>query len=355
MPLWVLLCGLLLLLPLPRSANAQDRDDGNQLQTRASQGLEGMAERLKLAWPEVRQFVTGQIGIWYDGPVVCVVARDVTEMRSQLARLGMAAARLNDSIAGLAFPANGVIALNLSAHHNGPMVDDVIRTLRHEYCHLALGRFGRQHGTRLPLWFEEGICQWVQRAGWLPSETSLAVTEGSITMPSLADLDTQIAERDSGTPAAYALAEDAAGFLMSGVPAADRRETMVRFCQQWEQSGDFQATFNEVFGEPLAAFETRWRSHRHKGGLEAWGWFVAHHQVTLMFAACGVLMVLALWMRRRIHRRWLADDAAASARGERDPDDLLLDGSDDDVSDDEWRPSMADPEAAKRAMRGRRW
>ncbi|MGE0430935.1 MAG: hypothetical protein AB7K09_00560 [Planctomycetota bacterium] len=344
--MWML--ALLASFVLPAAvAFANDDDDSNQLETRATIGLNGMAERLKQAYPEVRAFVRARIGLWYDGHVICIIARDLAELRAHFASLGMAGVRVTDTLAGIAFPSRGIIALNLSAHRNGPMVEEVLRTLRHEYCHLAIGQGLRDTELQFPLWFEEGICQWVQSAGWMPNDTALAATEGRIALPSLDDLSERIAARDTDTPAAYALSEDAAGFLMSGVPVEERNVRVQQLCDAWRKGGSFADAFEQVFGEPLAAFETRWRAHRQVGGWESVGWFIAHHQVELMFGGCAVLMLLAVWFRRLARRRWDRQYDAAVKAGLEPPDDA-------DDGDGDWTPSMADPEAAKRALKQQR-
>jgi hypothetical protein len=270
-------------------------------------------------------------------------------MRRILTRLGMPGVRLSEHIAGLAIPSRSLILLNIAPHRDGPVISRTLATFRHEYCHLLMGKYSARAGRQWPSWFEEGVCQWVQQSGYEPSPAVIAARDGRVALPSLAEVSRRIESRNAHTPAAYGFSQNAVGYLMRGIPRDQRAGKIAALGEHFVAAeGDFTAAFEATFGEPLAEFEARWREHASASNtLEAIWMFIVHHHITLLFAGCGLIMVIGLLFHWRARRRFLRQPEPGEPVAVRAPHMHALPGGADRghaPAGEGWNPADVDPE-----------
>jgi len=185
--------------------------------------------------------------------------------------------------AGFTFPGSRTILIRVDA-------GDPERILRHELAHLAL------HDAvpgRVPLWFDEGYA--ALAAGELERldalRLDLAVARGRV--PGFFELDRALRGTESTARTAYALAASAVSMLARRHPTHSLTPLLRRL-----QGGEgFAGAVLATTGSPLGRFELEWQKDvRRRFGIL--GWVMAGG----LWAVLAVLLVLAVWLRRRRDR-----------------------------------------------------
>jgi hypothetical protein len=185
--------------------------------------------------------------------------------------------------AGFALPEGRTILIRADA-------GDPYRTLRHELAHVVLHDAIR---GRVPLWFDEGYAGLA--AGELDRlealRLDLAVASGRV--PGFFELDRALRASESTAQAAYGLAASAVAMLARRHPDRSLAPLLTRLAG----GEDFEAAVLATTGSPLGRFELEWQKDvRRRFGIL--GWAMAGG----LWAAIAVLMLLAVWLRRRRDR-----------------------------------------------------
>jgi hypothetical protein len=197
------------------------------------------------------------------------------------------AAMLHGSVpswgAGFTFPGARTILIRADA-------GDPHRILRHELAHLALHDAIR---ARVPLWFDEGFA--ALAAGELERldalRLDLAVARGRV--PGFFELDRALRGSENTAQAAYALAASAVALLARRHPD----HSLAPLFRRLEAGEGFPAAVLATTGSPLGRFELEWQKDvRKRFGIL--GWVMAGG----LWAVLSVLLVLAVWLRRRRDR-----------------------------------------------------
>lgn len=269
--------------------------------------LSGLKTHLERAFPAVETFVGERLGATYAGPVTVYVATDTRHVGAVFAEIfNLPQPRtIPRGFAGWAVPSRGVIVLNVEAYRHGYIYDEAISTLRHEYGHLVMGQYASEADTVWPKWFEEGVCQWIERSVGQPNRIVEGVRSGTISPPPLAELSDMIAARGDFTQEGYALSESAVRFLMGQRPVEQQAERMRRLAEKLAQHGEFGAAFADVFGESVGSFERRWHAHASPGGVAAVAHFIGSNLTGLLFGGMALIFILALLVRRRRNQKIL--------------------------------------------------
>lgn len=189
----------------------------------------------------------------------------------------------------LAFPASNTIIIRL----NG----DPRQVLAHELAHLAL----HSAVPRVPRWFDEGYAG-VAAGEWNRLEAlqlNWALAVGRI--PTLDDVNADLAGTAGRARAAYALATSAVLLLQRlggergvGPLIAALRET-----------GDFDRALRVTHATNLSTFEQMWRTDLRR----RYGWLTLVGSLGLFWiAVAGGLALATVWRRRRDRARRLALD-----------------------------------------------
>lgn len=193
-----------------------------------------------------------------------------------------------ENVLGYAVPSQRRIVLNLSAVAQRGF--DPVGVLRHELAHLAMGSLLR---VSRPLWFEEGVCQYVESVPLnllLESAGSTSIA----TFSSLDDLSTGLRDENRAGPA-YPESREAIRLLVE----RHGQEAFFAFMGKLELGeGPFEAAFEAAFGETLAAFEGAWLEDQEaRQGSRLMAFFGG--VIWLVPLAIAGLILPLVWLLRR--------------------------------------------------------
>lgn len=192
-----------------------------------------------------------------------------------------------ESVLGYAMPARRRIVLNLSGITERGL--EPVGVLRHELAHLVMGS---QLRVERPLWFEEGIAQYVEGVALNELREGGSPTLG--TFSNLADLEVALRD-DNRAGAAYMESREVIRLIV----ARHSEQEFFALMKRLERGeGPFEHAFEQATGENLQAFEGAWiedqndragsRLARFVGGM--FWWFVL---------GIGALAVPLIWLLRK--------------------------------------------------------
>ncbi|MBK8207665.1 MAG: hypothetical protein IPK87_12890 [Planctomycetes bacterium] len=190
--------------------------------------------------------IHGKTGVADDGPVFLHVVGGA----DSFARIAKAdGVSLNaESVLGYAMPSRRRVVLNLSGIAERSL--DPIGVLRHELAHLVMGS---QLQVERPLWFEEGVAQYIE--GVALNELREAAGSPSLaTFESLDDLSSALREETRSGPA-YAESREVIRLI---VARHGEQEFMALMRALEKGNGPFEAAFEKATGETLQVFEAAW-------------------------------------------------------------------------------------------------
>ena len=163
-----------------------------------------------------------------------------------------------------------------------------LQVLRHELAHIALYDF---IGLIAPRWFEEGYASYAageeRTDGFIATNAALAFR----TMPSLAALDTMLANRrGTDARAGYALALRA----VSDLAALDRQRGLAPLLSAWRERGSFDLAMRRAYAQTADQFERDWQRRTR------WQFaFLALAADSAFVTALFVLLLVPLYQSRR--------------------------------------------------------
>ena len=249
--------------------------------------------RLTARVDEAFEVIRKKTGLHDDGPVYLVVVGSGAQFARVAAQdgVGMHA----ESVLGYAMPASRRVVINLSGIADRQL--EPIGVLRHEMAHLVLG--SALHAQR-PLWFEEGVAQYIESVALNELRENAGMTLDDYT--DFADLDSAL-RHEARAGAAYAEAREVINLLVKRHGA----EKFQQFLRALTHPGaDFAREFEVVTGEPVTAFEAAWLEKRKSESTERWfAWLGATWWIWL-FGITGLIAVGAVLLRRQRGKSQLA-------------------------------------------------
>ncbi|MBI4567720.1 MAG: hypothetical protein HY719_04910 [Planctomycetes bacterium] len=215
-------------------------------------------------------------------------------------------------ISGLAYPFLRLVFLDLSAVRNDPAADlDTVFT--HELCHLFLATV-ETADRRLPIWLNEGICQWASEKPFFGSGADLITAAGTGDLPPLAEMTSRFPEAVGRRRVAYAASAAFVGHLEQRGGAGTVRALLDRF----RRGESLDAAAAALLGAPLETVYAAWALSVTPPGPPIWNWLTMHEWESIS-AAMIIVFVLAVWRLRRraarLRRAMAADEAGRDDPG----------------------------------------
>jgi hypothetical protein len=193
-----------------------------------------------------------------------------------------------ESVLGYAQPGQRRIVLNMSAIAERGL--SPIGVLRHELAHLVMGS---QLRVQRPLWFEEGVAQYVESVAL--NELREAASPTMASFSSLEDLSAGL-RQEGRSGAAYMECREVIRLIVKRQGEKSFKSLMDAL---EAGNGPFEAAFETHCNEPLAAFETAWLEDQNaRAGSRLARFFGATFWWTV-FGLTALIIPFAWWLRRR--------------------------------------------------------
>jgi hypothetical protein len=259
---------------------------GREIRVTSEGAGQATIARLQAQAEPAFEHIYNKIGVADEDPLFLQVVGTAAAFE-QIARtdgVGMDA----ESVLGYAIPSRRRVVLNLSAITERGL--DAIGVLRHELAHLVLGS---QLRIERPLWFEEGVAQYVESVA-LNELREAAGTPSLASFDSLADLSAGL-RQEGRAGAAYSESREVIRLIV----ARHGDEAFKRLMKALERGeGPFETAF-AAHCETLAGFEAAWledQSSRNQskvarffGGIFWW----------VLLGLTGAMLPLIWLLRRR--------------------------------------------------------
>lgn len=226
-----------------------------------------------------------------------------------------------ESVLGYAMPGRRRLVLNLTAIRERNL--EPVGVLRHEVAHLVMGSALR---TQRPLWFEEGVAQYVE---------SVAVNElreagGAspwISFDSLDDLSTSLRHETRAGPA-YSEVREVVRLIIN----RHGEGALFKLMDELAAGVEFATAFEAATGEDLAAFERAWQDDFESRSAARFGGFFGANLWWILLGLTGLLVPLVFLLRRsrgkaqvdqweEIEKHFPSDPSWSYAEDEYEPQD----------------------------------
>lgn len=242
--------------------------------------------RIENAVDEAFAHVTARTGLQDEGRLELTLCGDAGRFGQIAAADGVSMSAEN--VLGYALPASRRIVLNLAAIDERRLSERGV--LRHEVAHLVLESSLQ---SKRPLWFEEGVAQWVESVA-LDALIEAAAAQLPPEFASFEDLSLGLRDpRDAG--AAYKQARNVVEFIVRRHGEDKLRDLL----QRLRPPGvGFSAAFREACGEELSAFEQAALGELARKRQNALILFLGANWWWMLFSVAG-LLALILWLKRR--------------------------------------------------------
>jgi len=232
------------------------------------------------------QEVKGQLGLAPPLEVHVTVGQDAKELSSRLE------ARLRPWTAGVTIKAKRRIGLNAESMRPPTSMPAAV-ILRHELTHLAIGEYLGPK-KRIPLWLEEGICQWVGGTAYLGLRADLMARLNFDDLLLWAD----ISERFPGDRNTATLAYLQSFSFVSYLARKGGRRFLLDLVDMTAEGVPVHQAILSLTGKAQVDLEKEWIEFEKGRSLGLLGWIRAISPLV----ACALLAVLAFLCRRRAAR-----------------------------------------------------
>lgn len=244
--------------------------------------------------------VSARLGVGLDAPFT------ITLLPEEHYRRWVPGAR-GEWSAAVAWPARARVLINTS---RVDLRNNVYETLKHELVHLALGRVEVRRREALPLWFHEGVAQWVVGSLFQGSRDELSVAAAGGHLVPLSTLRDRFPPGAEDAALAYAESYDAILLLEE----RHGPEAVRRVISGFGRGLPFDEALARVAGP---GFEESWRLHASKGP-PFWLAYLSHNpwMVFALLMGLGAAVLVAGYVRYRrrraaVLRRWEEEEEEA--------------------------------------------
>lgn len=276
-------------------ADVPRRMEDDHVVVHYDRGLENKAREVLSIYSRISRDLEGILGWEIDFKPRVVLIGDNERFQEVVA---------NSHVIAFASPREALIVIDHSRMGGEPFTLGV--TLKHEMCHIILGRNISQ--DRLPRWLNEGFCQWV--TGGI-AELMVGGGQSALKKASLSDqlIPLRFLSKDfPGEKNALILAYEQSRSALDYMITEYGTESVLRLFG-YLRDGD---TIDEAFGKSMSLgadeFEKRWVAHLREN--VTWIGYIAANIYAILLFAAALLTVggFVRHMRRRLKNSWLDDD-----------------------------------------------
>lgn len=225
--------------------------------------------------------------------VICSNRRELIQLSEQ---------QLPSWLLGLAIPDKNTIGIDGSKL--GAVYNNLRAVVKHEMCHLYLGAWERTHRKRLPLWFNEGICEWISGAFHGSYQQDLLINVVGDNLLPLARLESQFPDDPTQARLAYLQVRHIIEYIIGRYGP----QVVPQILQNYAQSIYFSTAIRESLGIRLDTLEQEWRQSLTPEN--PWLWRIINMFSLFTLLAIGVLV--AYWLQRqrakKIMARWQQEE-----------------------------------------------
>jgi hypothetical protein len=250
------------------------------------QFLQGAAEEVSGFYPETRAAAEKVFGWDMDQDVSIVLVGESSSFELSAG---------TSEVVAFAVPARSLMVIDYWRLKSHPFT--LRSVVMHELFHLLLHRHIPEGG--LPLWFEEGVCQWASDGlGEIISGgggvLDFAVIRGDL-------LPFRFIERSfPRDPVEMRLAYEQSKSVVVYLVDTYGRDALVEILNSMKNGKNFDAALEDVLGISVRRLEEEWRGSL--AGSALWLRFIGHHFYGLLFAFAAVLSI-AGFMRVILRKR----------------------------------------------------
>ena len=199
-------------------------------------------------------------------------------------------------VLGIAIPSTNTIGINgakLTLFAN-----NLYAVLKHEVCHLYLAQWERQNKTYFPLWFNEGVCEWVsQRLHLDYREDLLASAVWQKTIP-FRQLEHRFPIEAEKATQAYLQSRS----LIEYLERTYTSKAIAEIIREFGQWGDLDTALQKVTGKDLETLEKAWLTSI----TPSWSWFWKLTQIFSLFTLMALGVIWAFILQKRRDRKLIA-------------------------------------------------
>lgn len=286
---------VLVLAVLAIAAPAQDLDVVHD------SGLEGLAERIRAAYPRLLEDTEHRLGVAYEHRLTVHVVRDHDEFNATVTALG--AAPRPEHVAAVAFGFRDVIVLKSSAWRRAPG-DEFEVIFQHEIVHVVLGALQREHTFLIPRWLDEGIAQWVTDRPFFGEPETLDRAVRNDRLLSFERLTREFPDHEGASALAYAQSLSLVRFISRRKAADERVRGNVRGLLRFMSRGaSAEEAIFYVTGLELPELEDAWRDElRHRTPVSL------RHLPEVLVSGAMVIAAMLAFAAHRMRRRRRMDE-----------------------------------------------
>lgn len=212
-------------------------------------------------------------------------------------------------VLGVAISSRNIILIN--RQNLGILSNNLSSVLKHEVCHLYLGKWERSAKLNLPQWFNEGVCEWI--SGRLHFGHANQIFESAVW-----DQIIPFSHLENGFPLdadkaalAYIQSRDMIDYIASEYGKGSISQIMYFF----EKTKNFSVAVDEATGFYLEELEKHWI----KSITPSFKWF---WRFTQLFSLFTIMAILVFWAymkqqkkKRKLIEQWEEEDASYENTG----------------------------------------
>jgi|GEM_PF-4811939 len=273
-------------------------------------GSENITSELKHSTPRLLDEIKTQTGLGYTGDVSLVVCTTRESFRGYYARF---ADHGRDEVLGVAIPSQSSIALNLALIREVSSRPETV--YKHELCHLVLADNINYPGLLRPLWFEEGLAQWVSETAYESAHSAVQHAKGLGRDPeSLSDISAMASGgEDMADGYRHAVAALENIIQRHGEDGLRKLIAALSEASAQPQPPRFEQVYGETFAESFGAWEREFVASRKRMSVTRILLFAGSNAFALSMLIAVLLAVVALRRKRKKERAmvemWEEQDA----------------------------------------------